>query len=378
MNKRWISFAICFALLFSLMLTGCGKETTIAVVNGEKISESEFNYFLVGVANEMANAAQTENAGNFWDTEIDGQKATEVAKEKALEGAITFHVYRTKAKELGIKLTKEDKDTIAAERNRIIEQYGKTMYELQLEASCLTDDLYSSLLEMSYYSQKLYQHFSEQLAEANEEEMREYYNQNFVKAKHILITTQDATTGAPFSAEQKAEAKAKIDGILAQIRAGADFDALMHEHCQDPGLETNPDGYVFTKNQMVKEFETAAFALEVGQISDVVESSYGYHIIQRVDASADYESQASSMQQTIASEKFAEELKTYEAEAEVQKNEEAWNNIDVQAALEAYQAKLEELEPKMQEEYQKAQEAAQAEQESTEPTTTPEEEKPAE
>ena len=62
----------------------------------------------------------------------------------------------------------------------------------------------------------------------------------------------------------------------------AKFDELMHEYSEDTGLLTNPDGYVAYPGQMVAPIETAAKALKEGEISDIVESDFGFHIILRI------------------------------------------------------------------------------------------------
>ena len=109
-----------------------------------------------------------------------------------------------------------------------------------------------------------------------------YYKENYVRAKHILILTTDAKTGAPLSSYEKSAAKEKAEYILKQLKNGGDFDKLMNEHNQDPGVSQSPDGYVFTKGEMVAPFENAAFALKVGEVSPIVETDYGYHIIKRL------------------------------------------------------------------------------------------------
>lgn len=105
------------------------------------------------------------------------------------------------------------------------------------------------------------------LSQANKQ-----YEENYVTAKHVLVT---------FDGRTKAEAKKIIDTVLKKAKKGDNFDKLIEEYCEDPGMKANPDGYTFTKGQMVEEFEKAAFELKVGEISGIVETTYGYHIIKK-------------------------------------------------------------------------------------------------
>jgi peptidyl-prolyl cis-trans isomerase C len=96
-----------------------------------------------------------------------------------------------------------------------------------------------------------------------------------VRASHILI-------GIPQNADAatKQQAKAKADGLLKDLKAGKDFAAAAKENSQDPGSAPNGGdlGY-FEQGQMVPPFEQAAFALKPGEVSEVVETQFGYHII---------------------------------------------------------------------------------------------------
>ena len=114
------------------------------------------------------------------------------------------------------------------------------------------------------------------------EQAEEWAEENgMVRAKHILLLTQDE------SEEEKAAAREEMEAMLAELQplvgdnAALEqrFTELMMEKSEDTGLAVFPDGYVFGTGEMVAEFEMAAFALEPYGLSDIVETSYGYHIL---------------------------------------------------------------------------------------------------
>ena len=96
-----------------------------------------------------------------------------------------------------------------------------------------------------------------------------------VRAQHILIAvTPDA------SAKSRQEAKAKAEKVLEQLKKGGDFAKLAAEYSDDPGSRDHGgDLGFFERGQMIKPFEDAAFSLKPGQLSGVVETRFGYHII---------------------------------------------------------------------------------------------------
>ena len=111
------------------------------------------------------------------------------------------------------------------------------------------------------------------------------------RAKHILLATIDLDTREPLDEAAIAQKKSTADGLLAQLRAAEDpialFDELMHQYSEDSGLAANPNGYTTSKGKMVAPFEEAALALQNGEISDIVESDLGYHIILRLPMDPD-------------------------------------------------------------------------------------------
>lgn len=121
--------------------------------------------------------------------------------------------------------------------------------------------------------------------DVTDEDVKKFYDDNpqyfekpeQVRAAHVLIMTQGKTD------EEKAAAKTKIEGVLKRAKAGEDFAALAKEFSEDPGSKEKGGEYTFPRGQMVKAFEDSAFGMKDGEISDVVETEYGYHIIKKLE-----------------------------------------------------------------------------------------------
>ncbi len=115
--------------------------------------------------------------------------------------------------------------------------------------------------------------FLELLYEGDKESLDLYKKENlgaYMAAMHILISD-----------------KATAEDVLKRIKKGEEFETLMFEYTEDPGVKQAPY-YVFTDGEMVSEFEKAVKALKPGEISGLVKSTYGYHIIKRIEIPEEY------------------------------------------------------------------------------------------
>jgi parvulin-like peptidyl-prolyl isomerase len=102
-----------------------------------------------------------------------------------------------------------------------------------------------------------------------------------IGARHILIAYQGSQRADRAITRSREEAKTLAEEIVREVRDGKDWNTLWQEHSNEPGGRPGGDLGMFARGQMVPAFEEAAFQLEIGQTSDVVETPFGYHVIQR-------------------------------------------------------------------------------------------------
>lgn len=176
-----------------------------------------------------------------------------------------------------------------------LNEYLKTLY--------MPVELYDYMNEISVLYQSgfnaLYGENGEKLSE---EEAMAWLNDNgYMSANHILLMTKDPATQESLDDAAKAEKLAKAEEIAAELQAIEDRDELMArfaelkaEFDEDTGKVAYPDGYVFQPGEMVAEFEDAVKAQEPYQVSDPVESAYGYHVIMTLPLDVDSVLQHSS------------------------------------------------------------------------------------
>jgi parvulin-like peptidyl-prolyl isomerase len=120
--------------------------------------------------------------------------------------------------------------------------------------------------------------FSRETQVKPEDVEKAYGEDKTASVRHILLLTQGKNE------QEKAEIRKKMEDILAKAKAGEDFAALAKQFSEDPGSKDNGGLYQdFARGAMLKPFEDAAFSVPLGQISGIVETTYGYHILQIVD-----------------------------------------------------------------------------------------------
>ncbi len=159
---------------------------------------------------------------------------------------------------------------------------GMTLEQI-LEMNQWTRDEFDRNLRMDLSINKLLEQHVEMVKEPTDEEVVEFYEENkerfdapeMVQARHILIATEESDTQ-----EQRDAKKAKAEEIRKKLVDGADFAELAAADSDCPSKSRGGDLGMFGRGQMVKPFEEAAFGQKVDEIGQVVETQFGYHIVQ--------------------------------------------------------------------------------------------------
>ena len=278
-----------------LLISGCSAKSgpVAAVVDGQKITQSEVKFY-------------QDNLKQMLDT-ADG------VTQGALQYAIDDRIILALGDKMDIDLSDEEEEQVKSTLISFRRSRGGTSkFEEYIKANGLSEDFVEDVCEAMALREKLKE---ENAASISDDDKKQYYKDNYYRAKHILIGTSDPQTGEEYDDAKKAEAKAKADDILKRAQAGEDFDTLMNDNTEDPGSKTNPDGYTFTNGDMVPEFENAVKNAEIGQIT-MCESSFGYHVILRLalDETQEifdggYSDAESTIEEKLADESFADKLK---------------------------------------------------------------------
>lgn len=278
-------------------ILGFPNDTVLLTVNGKGVTAEEYLYWLGNMTAyyEMMVSYYSGGYGgiNFGEAiGEDGVTWDEQLKEIAYQNTLLLAVTPEAAAQYGVSLDDTDWAELIAQRESNIESAGsQEVYAYQLQAMGISDKAAFRLDQVSALFSKLQETYTDLVLNGSgpeavtDEKMAEYLNtEGILRAKHILLLTKDMDSGEEYDDAKKAEQKAKAEDILSQLRADPSrFDELMNEYSEDSGLSTFPDGYLFGEGEMVDEFYNGTKALEVGGISGLIQSTYGYHIILRLD-----------------------------------------------------------------------------------------------
>jgi len=270
-NKK-IILATVTILILSMLLSACSKskEDSVAIVNGESISKSEF-----GINFDINKKMYENQLGKDIMSKDMGQGRTfeEELKLIVLNNLIQEKIILQDAEKQ--KITVSDKEVNEAIDQFVVSVGGQEKLKEFLKQNNMTEDYMENRMKVEMIIDNYRNHFFESVI--SEEDIKKQYEENkdayvSIRASHILVKTEE-------------EAK----DILKQINEGKNFDDLTSLSIEPGAAERKGDLGYFTRGRMVPEFEEAAFELKPGEISDVVKTDFGYHIIKLTDRKEAYE-----------------------------------------------------------------------------------------
>lgn len=255
---------------------------TVLTVNGDAVAADEYSGYMLYNMQYYASMYAQMGLTDLWANEDMAKSLGASMPEAAEQQAIYARVVMQKFNELGLKLSYNEQKEMASVRRNSIANTSQDAYLNQIAQFGFSDQTYQNFMYISQCYQALNDYYFGEngVNTPSDEDIQKYYEDNYITAKHILITTVDPASGETKRTDE--EAKKEAQSILDRINAGEDFDTLMNQYSEDTGLSNNPNGYTFTEGQMVTEFYDGAKALAEDEVSELVKSSYGYHIIKRI------------------------------------------------------------------------------------------------
>lgn len=261
-------------VMLAVFNAGCGmvrvnpevdNNTIVAKISDQEIKKEEFKRMFDIFKLQYEQQFGTE----VWEQEVDGKKLGDLAREKLLDMLIDEKLQLNKAEELGITVTDDEVNAEIEKSKKYFDSEEK--FNEFLKGQNLDLEYLKQSVKKELTINKLTEKLTGNVA-VNDEELKGYYDNHqdefmSVKASHILLETKE-----------------EAEKMLQKIKAGENFAALAKENSKDPSAKENSGdlGY-FRHGDMVEPFEKAAFAMKPGEISDIVQTDFGFHIIKVED-----------------------------------------------------------------------------------------------
>ncbi len=286
---------ILFVVLLFVLFVSCGtnesklEKGTPAYEFAEKLSEKipyldpdennplvKTKYFTMTTGENLKLIYQNMGEGVNQFYSLDSAALKNVIKSNAQQLAEKELLLKA-AREKGIQISPVQMDSMM---NVQYSRFGgEERFKSMLDQRGVNFDFVKQQIRESIIIQKYLDQVVDEKSNISDEELMKIYEAGkTATVRHILLNTQGLSDSA------KAEKKKKMEDILEQARSGADFAELAQKYSEDPGSKANGGLYSdFERGTMVKSFEDSAFSVPEGEISGIIETPYGYHILKVIE-----------------------------------------------------------------------------------------------
>lgn len=290
-------------------------EKEVVSVGDKKVLYSEAMAYFKSFQTQV----EAQYGPDIWAYDFGGGQTFEaLAKQDIMNMMVQNKIISQKADKFNVSISEDEEAQIKESTTKFlagITEEDKAKYGI-------TEEIVTNIFRDDLLKQKVYEAATLDVnTEVSDEEAKQ------ITIQHLLIKTQktdEKGKTVEFTAEEKAAARKKVEKLLKEAKKTDDFKKLAEANTEDSNVE-----YTFGKGQMVKPFEEAAFAMKPGQVSDIVETDYGYHILYCVsdfneDATQAKKEEIISKRQSEAFQKLYEE---WQKEVKVKVNDELWDSL---------------------------------------------------
>ncbi len=326
-NKARVVILI-FLMIVALVVSGCqsgtgGDGKAVAKVDGKVIGQEKYNKNLIIFKKNYEGVYGTE----IWSIDVGGKTFLQAVQENVLDKMISDEVI----------IQYMEKNKVEIDTAEIEKQYGdykaKTEQQADIkkffEENKIDENFIKEQIKTELYVKKFREEAEQDLG-LDDKKLEDYYHKNIdaykdvqVKASHILLSTVDAER-KPLPADQVKKAEETAKEVLKRVKAGEDFTKLAMEFSQEPGAaKSGGDLGYFEKGDMVPEFEETAFALQPGETSEIVKTSFGYHIIKVMDKKVEekpFDTVKEEIKRKMIEDGINEKIEALKKEKKIEKN----------------------------------------------------------
>lgn len=272
----WFGFFILLCAAVPVAWAAPGESKIVATVNGIDLTEADLNQEI----NVLMPMNQSYH-GRISDEKMDKIRA------EAMTNLIDSELRAQDAAAKGMKISPE---VLEEEVNKIAVKYKSTKdFWEAVQNAGFTEKSFKRIMQRKRLAEKILLVEVDNAVATSPEKVKKHYTANVSKyskpeefrASHILVKVDPAAT-----AEEKLALKAKAESMLKRIKAGESFEAIASNESDDMSKVKAGDVGYFHAGQTIEEFEAELLKLKVGEISNVVESIYGFHIIRLTDKRA--------------------------------------------------------------------------------------------